>query len=80
MDPRENQKTDIVDDQWEISLTLIVAPADIALPWSRLPSGGAKAEQGDPLCLREDDISYFRAGKWFMAELVVALSIFVPKP
>ena len=31
LDPGQNQKTGVVDDQWEISLALIVAPTDIAV-------------------------------------------------
>jgi hypothetical protein len=44
-----------------------------------LPGGGAKAEQGNRLCLTEEDVAQLGAGKGFLAEIVVAVDVFVPQ-
>ena len=73
------RKRALLTIRWRLSLALFMRPADVTIPRCALPSGGAKAEQGDGLLGGVDEVAQLRAGKRFVSEVMVALDIFVPE-
>ncbi len=56
------------------------APADEAVAWGSLPSGGAKAEQGERQAVTgADEVAHLGPGQVLVAEIVVAVDELVPQ-
>jgi hypothetical protein len=47
LDPRQDQKARVFDDEMQLALTLFVALADGLIARLGFPGAGAKAQQGD---------------------------------
>ncbi len=67
--PGQDRKAGIVDDQMEMAFALFVTPADVTISRCALPSGGAKAEQGNRMVCGVNKISQLGTGKRLVAEV-----------
>jgi hypothetical protein len=62
----------------KVLLALLMAPADKLIARRALPSGGAKAQEGDQAVIGTDPIAQLRTGEGLEAKIVVAVNEFIP--
>ena len=80
MDPGEDEKAGVVDNQMEVLCALLRVPADEAVAGCDLPGGGSEAEKSHKLpVFTVHKIARLRPRKRFVPEVVVAMNEFVPK-
>src|SRR5450759_604874 len=77
--PRQDEEARVVDDQMQVSLALLAAPADGVIARLSFPGARAEAEHGDDFPCSAHEVAQLRTGQGLMSEVVMALDVGVPQ-
>src|SRR5208337_4653727 len=77
--PGQDEESRVVDDEVQVSRTLIVRPADELISRLGFPGAGAEAQQCDDLTRGAHEVAQLRARHELMTEVVITLDVGVPQ-
>jgi len=79
MDPGQDKKPGVVDNEVEVLLALLGAPTDKVISGGCFPDRCPKTQKGYDLLLEIDNVSDLIPWYWPVSKIVIALDIFVPQ-
>src|SRR6266851_1115489 len=79
LDPRQDQEAGIVDDQMQVALALLFAPADELIPGFDLPRARPEAQGGNDVAGGAHEVTQLRPGHELMPEVMVPFDIGIPE-
>ena len=79
MDPRQDEEARVIDDEVQMALALLAAPADGLIARLGFPGAGAEAKHGDDFACGAHEVAQLRSRQELMTEIVMAFDIGVPE-
>src|ERR1019366_5649482 len=77
--PRQDEEAGVIDDEVQMALALLAAPADGLIARLGFPGAGAEAEHGDDFSGGAHEVAQLGAGQRLMPQVVMALDVSVPQ-